>query len=121
MTDWRLAAFSEVLRRMPPPVRMFDDAVICPWCGFPHDVMRLGRNLCDECRRPFFFGYPPWGETERPMSWARLTYEEECLVIEKLNRLPPFAPNARLRDIYRQWAEIDKGNEKNRTPGPVVH
>ncbi len=114
--DWRNAAFMEVLKRTPPAVRMFDDRAICPWCGFLHETITIGSNLCEECRRGFVFGYPPWGvEDGRPISWVFMSWEEQNLAVENLNLFPPFEPNERLRDIYRVWRDFDKDNDDSPT------
>ena len=106
--EWRRANFMEAIKRLPAPVPMYDNAVVCPWCGAPHDHVLIEKmNSCEECKRPFVFGYPPWEEsTSRPLSWVSFPHEAFEALGSKASLLENWAPNERLREIYKYWADF---------------
>ena len=108
--EWEEANFMEALQRIPRPVLMYDDAIICPWCGAPHGSANLVRiNSCEQCKRPYCFGYPPWdADSDRPMTWVNFPHAEFQAVGGKASALEDWKPNERLTEIYRYWADHEK-------------
>lgn len=109
MTDreWRDANFREAVRRLPPPIPMFDDAVPCPWCGAAHEAINIGKNSCLECDRFFLFGFPPFetSDERRPVAWVDFPWREFDELGDKAHLLEKWEPNERLKEIYKFWAE----------------
>jgi hypothetical protein len=102
--DWDRANFFEAIRRMPPPVKAYDDGVVCPWCGEFHRTITFGANACGSCSREFLFGYPPWdASSERPFTWVHFPHREWEALGKKPHLLEDWKPNDRLKVIYDYW------------------
>lgn len=107
--------FSKALRKLPPPVTCFSNGAVCPWCGSLHRTVTFGHNECDECSRPFGFGYPDWHEGKDPISWVQFPFKEFEAVGHRADALDDWKPNERLQQIYFQKAEESLGTYADET------
>lgn len=97
------------LAKLPPPVPCFANGAACPWCGALHQTVTFGSNSCLECSRPFQFGYPDWEDRKDPVSWVAFPHREFEAVGFKVDLLPDWKPNDRLKNIYHRQAEQQTG------------
>lgn len=88
--------------RTPPPLRPYEDGAACPWCGYCHEQITFGDNICAECQKAFLFGFPPWDDGPL-ISWVHLKYEEENMLISNPDLMPVFQPNERLKKLYEHY------------------
>lgn len=107
--DKETAEFAKALKRLPPLLSCFSDGAGCPWCGFVHRSVTFGKNHCEECARPFLFGYPEWREGEDPVSWVEFPWAEFDALGGRADLLPEWRPNERLRHHYFHMAEEQLG------------
>lgn len=98
--------FRKALTRLPPPISCFSNGACCPWCGGLAKTVTFGMNNCEECGKPFAFGYPEWCESkEGPQSWVPFPWREFDAVGHRADCLPDWQPNERLKEIYFQKTE----------------
>ena len=109
----RLKALAGVLEKLPPSIPLKTTGrPTCPWCGYEHNTITFAENTCDDCGRPFLFGYPDWAdEKDCPMAWVRLRWDEEALAIENPHLLPAWKPNDRIKKLQHQMAIETTGQE----------
>lgn len=103
--DKESVEFAKALKRLPRPLSCFSDGAGCPWCGCVHRSITFGTNHCDDCARPFCFGYPEWHEGKDPMSWVAFPWAEFDALGNRADLLADWKPNERLRHHYFQKAE----------------
>lgn len=97
--------FTKAIRRLPPSLSCFSDGAGCPWCGCLHQTVTFGKNTCEECERPFLFGYPDWHEGKDPISWVSFPWAAFDALGSRADILPEWKPNERLQHLYFQKAE----------------
>lgn len=116
--DDGMAAFRAALKRLPRPIPDFANGAACPWCGALHQTITYGENACDECRRSFYFGYPPWHEKgQGPSSWVNFPHREFDALGQRPELLEDWKPNVRLQEIYFSMAE-DRLGKRAKEGGP---
>ncbi|GLR55112.1 hypothetical protein KYK30_31665 [Shinella yambaruensis] len=103
--DKRDEEFWKAVRRLPLPITCFANGACCPWCGGLATIVRFGPNHCEECEKPYAFGYPEWHEGKDPLSWVPFPFAEFEALGGRADLLPEFIPNDRLKEIYFQKAE----------------
>lgn len=101
--------FAKALKKLPPPLSCFADGAGCPWCGKLHRTVSFGKNICEECDRPFLFGYPDWHPGKDPLSWVNFPWAAFDALGGRADVLPSWEPNERLRHHYFQKAEESLG------------
>lgn len=107
--DSKTAEVRKALSRIPIPVTCYSNGGVCPWCGALHKTVTFGANECNECSRPFYFGYPDWHEGKDPVSWVAFPWKEFYALGERAEALAPWQPNKRLQEIYFQKSEESLG------------
>lgn len=108
--------FAKALKRLPPPLTCFSDGAACPWCGALHETVTFGKNVCRECERQFFFGYPDWHEGKDPISWVDFPWAAFYALGSRADLLTSWEPNARLRHLYFQKSEEKLGVSAHDNP-----
>jgi hypothetical protein len=109
-----LKSLALVLEKLPAPIPLkLCGRPVCPWCGSEHDTISFGlSNACQECGRPFFFGYPDWADEEDcPLSWVALSWSERQLAMRVPHLLPQWRPNERLKGLRHREAVYSTGTE----------
>lgn len=96
-------AFTEALKRIPPPLSAFANGAGCPWCGALHQTVTFGLNTCQDCARPFCFGAPDWADPDDSIvSWVEFPHREFDALGRRPELLPPWSPGPVLIALYRQ-------------------
>ena len=78
----------------------FTDSVPCPWCGWFHETITFGDNVCSDCNKPFTFGVPDCSEDGKLYSYVFPSLKEQQALEKRPSLLGTFTPNERLRAIY---------------------
>lgn len=99
--------FRRAMLRLPPPIECFANGAVCPWCGWVHQTVTFGANICIDCKRAFTFGYPPWGADLS--SYVPFPWREWDALGRRADLLPEWAPNDHLKHHYHIKAEDRTG------------
>lgn len=109
MEDKRKKEFAKALARIPVPIECFTNGAACPWCGFIHRTITFGENACDDCRKPFLFGYPDYYTGDAPISHVPFPHREFDELGARADLLPKWEPNDLLKQHYHQKTEEKTG------------
>lgn len=101
--------FKKAIAKLPPSIECFSNGAVCPWCGEVHKTITFGQNLCVECSRGFWFGYPDWYEGKEPISHVPFPHWEFDALGGKADLLPDWEPTELLKLHYHTIAERKTG------------
>ncbi len=105
-TSEYLSKLKEVYERLPHPVKFYNDAAVCPWCGSYHKKINWGDvNSCNECNREFYTGFAEWtnGNDFHPWTWVDFNSSAWEELGCKVDLVPHWEPNERLKQIYQNF------------------